>query len=597
MKSIFHIRLRQRHYELLGMIRVHLFRFITSMFCSLLVSGCTAAMAWLVQPVVDEMFTNKDLAMIKMLPVAIIAIFLLRGIGVFGQEYLMSYVGQDIIRQLRNRLYGKIQDLPVSFFQAEKTGVLMSRITNDVNLIRSMVSDTVKASIRDVFSVIALTGVIFYRDWQLALIAMVVLPLTVLPIAKFGRRVRKVSTRNQETMAELNAFLHETISGNKIVKAFGMEAYEKKRFGETVMRILQLELKTAKAKALSPAVMEVIAGLGSALVFWYGGMRVYNGTSTLGNLLSFLAAVLLVYEPIKKLTKTNNIIQEGLAAADRVFDIVETETTIQERENPILLSRAPHRVVFENVFFRYDAVDVLKNINLDVKSGEILALVGMSGGGKTSLVNLIPRFFDVTRGVIRIDGHDIRDVSIKSLRQQIAVVSQEPILFNDTVRNNIAYGNPAAATEEIHEAARAAYAYDFIQQFPKKFDTTIGELGGRLSGGEKQRLCIARAFLKDAPILILDEATSSLDTESEMWVQKALANLIKGRTTFVIAHRLSTIANAHRILVLVGGRIVEQGAHNELMALDGEYCKLHRMQFTNDDGTPAKQAAEDSIEG
>jgi ATP-binding cassette, subfamily B, bacterial MsbA len=542
-------------------------------------------MAWLVGPVVDEMFTKKNLVMIKMLPVAIIAIFLLRGIGVFGQEYLMSYVGQDIIRQLRNRLYGRIQDLPISFFQAEKTGVLMSRITNDVNLIRNMVSDTVKASIRDVFSIIALTGVIFYRDWQLALIAMLVLPLTVLPIAKFGRRVRKVSTRNQETMAELNAFLHETISGNKIVKAFGMETYEKKRFGEMVMRILRLELKTAKAKALSPAVMEVIAGLGSASVFWYGGMRVYNGTSSLGNLLSFLTAVLLLYEPIKKLTKANNIIQEGMAAADRVFDIVETEATIQEKENPITISRTPHRVEFENVFFRYDTVDVLKDININAAPGEIIALVGTSGGGKTSLVNLIPRFFDVSRGAVRIDGHDIRSVSLKSLRDQIAIVSQEPILFNDSVRNNIAYGKLSATEEEIHQAARAAYAYDYIQQFPKGFDTTIGELGGRLSGGEKQRLCIARAFLKNAPILILDEATSALDTESEMWVQKALGNLIKGRTTFVIAHRLSTIANAHRILVIVGGRIIEQGTHEALMARNGEYCKLHQMQFVNGSGT------------
>ncbi len=581
MKSTFNFELRNRHRELLQMIKAHWFKFISSMICSLMVSGCTAAMAWLVGPVVDEMFTNKNILMIKLLPLAVIAIFLVRGIGVFGQEYLMSYVGQDIIRQLRNRLYGKIQDLPISFFQAEKTGVLMSRITNDVNLIRNMVSDTVKASFRDIFTVLGLTVLIFYRDWQLALIALVAVPLTVFPIVKFGRRVRKVSTRNQETMAELNAFLHETISGNKIVKAFGMEAYEKKRFGETVMRIFRLELKTAKAKALSPAVMELIAGLGSASVFWYGGMRVYNGTSTLGTLLSFLTAVLLLYDPIKKLTKANNIIQEGMAAADRVFDIVETETTIRESENPVTLFRTPHRVVFENVFFRYDTVDVLKNINIDAAPGETIALVGMSGGGKTSLVNLIPRFFDVYRGAVRIDGHDIRDVSIKSLRDQMAIVSQEPILFNDTVRSNIAYGNTAATESEIVDAARAAYAYDFIRQFPKGFDTTIGELGGRLSGGEKQRICIARAFLKNAPILILDEATSALDTESEMWVQKALGNLIKGRTTFVIAHRLSTVASAHRIIVLVGGRIVEEGTHENLMARNGEYCKLYQMQFVN----------------
>ena len=459
--------------------------------------------------------------------------------------------------------------------------MLMSRITNDVNLIKNMVSDSVKAALRDSFSIICLTGVIFYRNWQLALMVMVVLPVAFLPVVKFSRRVRKVSTRNQETMAELNAFLHETFAGNKIVKAFGMEAYETKRFAETVMRIFRLEVKTVKAKALSPALMELVAGIGIAFAFWFGGSLVYKDSMTPGDLLSFITAAVLLYEPIKKFTRANNAIQEGMAAADRVFDIVETETTIKEASQPVTLSTVPHRVMLENVFFRYDTDDVLKDINIDVPPGEILALVGMSGGGKTSLVNLIPRFFDVSRGAVRIDGHDIRDVSIKSLRQQIAIVSQEPILFNDTVRNNIAYGNPAATEDEIHEAARVAYAYDFIQKFPKKFDTTIGELGGRLSGGEKQRLCIARAFLKNAPILILDEATSSLDTESEMWVQKALGNLIKGRTTFVIAHRLSTVANAHRILVLVGGQIVEQGTHDALMSLNGEYCKLHRMQFSN----------------
>jgi subfamily B ATP-binding cassette protein MsbA len=581
MKAIFNIKFNNRHRELLQMIKGHRLKFIGSMICSLLISGTTAASAKIVGPAIEEIFINKDLKMISLFPLLIMGLYFIKGIGTFGQEYLMSYVGQDIIRQLRNRLYGKIQDLPISFFQAEKTGVLMSRITNDVNLIKNMVSDTVKAALRDCFSIIALTVVIFYCEWQLALIAVVILPAAFLPVIKFGRRVRKVSTRNQETMAELNAFLHETIAGNKIVKAFGMESYEKRRFGETVMRIFRLEIKAVKAKALSPAVMEFFAGLGIAFVLWYGGYRVYHGTSTAASLISFLTAVVLLYEPIKKLSRANNIIQEGLSATDRVFDLVETETTIKEQDNPVILPREPRRVVFENVFFRYDTVDVLKEINLNVSPGETLALVGMSGGGKTSLVNLIPRFFDVSRGAIRIGDHDIRDVSIKSLRNQIAIVSQEPILFNDTVRNNIAYGNTAATEEEIIEAARAAYAYDFIQKFPKGFDTPIGELGGRLSGGEKQRMCIARAFLKNVPILILDEATSALDTESEMWVQKALGNLIKGRTTFVIAHRLSTIANAHRIIVLVKGRIVEEGTHESLLARNGEYSKLHQMQFAN----------------
>lgn len=573
--------IRQRHWQLLGLIGAHKFRFILSMACSLLVSGTTAASAWLLKPGIDEIFINKDAAMLKMFPFLIIGLYMVRGVGIYGQEYLMSFVGQDIIRRLREKLYQRIQDLPLSFFQREKTGVLMSRITNDVNVIKAMVSDSVKAALRDCCSIMALTVVIFYRDWKLASMALVVLPLAFQPVLIFGRRVRRISTNNQEAMADLNSFLHETFAGTKIVKAFGMEAFEKRRFHEKVMGLFRIELKTVKAKALSPAVMEFLAGIGIAFIIYYGGQGVINGTTTPGTLISFIAAVILLYDPVKKLSRVHNIIQEGLAAADRVFDMIETESEIQDPENPVTILNGPHHVRFENVSFRYATDDVLKGISLDVAPGEILALVGMSGGGKTSLVNLIPRFFDVTSGVIRIDSHDIREVSLRSLREQIAIVTQEPILFNDTVRNNIAYGNSNASSEAIIKAARAAYAYEFIERFPKGFDTTIGELGGRLSGGEKQRICIARALLKDAPILILDEATSSLDTESEMWVQKALENLMQGRTTFVIAHRLSTIANAHRIIVLVNGRVVEQGTHAELMAKGGEYCKLHQMQFSN----------------
>jgi subfamily B ATP-binding cassette protein MsbA len=399
-----------------------------------------------------------------------------------------------------------------------------------------------------------------------------------------GRRVRRISTRTQEAMAEMNAFLHETFAGNKIVKAFGMESFEKNRFGEKVIDLFRLELRTVKAKALSPAVMEFFAGVGVAFIVYYGGHQVITGASTPGTLISFIAAVMFLYDPVKKLSRIHNVVQEGMAAVDRVFDIIETGSDIKGPECPVTIPGGSHQVVFDSVFFRYDTTDVLKNINLEVSSGEIIALVGMSGGGKTSLVNLIPRFFDVNGGTIFIDDIDIREASLESLRKQIAIVTQEPILFNDTVRNNIAYGNTSATDEDIENAAKAAYAYDFIQQFQKGFDTTIGELGGRLSGGEKQRLCIARALLKDAPILILDEATSSLDTESEMWVQKALENLMKGRTTFVIAHRLSTISNAHRIIVLVDGRIVEEGTHKQLLVKEGEYFKLYQMQFSENSG-------------
>jgi subfamily B ATP-binding cassette protein MsbA len=382
-------------------------------------------------------------------------------------------------------------------------------------------------------------------------------------------------------MAELNSFLHETFSGNKIVKAFGMESYEKQRFHEKTRTLFQLEMKAVIARSLSSPIMEFLAGLGIAFIIWYGGYRVISGDSTAGTFFSFMAAVLMLYDPVKKLSNLNNSIQEGLAAADRAFDIIEKKSDIQEIDHPIEIPFRPHSVSFENVGFRYDATQVLKRINLTVNAGEILALVGMSGGGKTTLVNLIPRFYDITEGVIRVDETDIREASLKSLREQIAIVTQEPILFNDTIGNNIAYGNPAAPFDDIVAAAKAAFAYDFIERLPRQFDTSIGELGSRLSGGEKQRLCIARALLKNAPILILDEATSSLDSESEMLVQKALENLMKGRTTFVIAHRLSTIGYASRIIVIVNGEIVEQGSHEDLMARQGEYHKLHEMQFVS----------------
>jgi subfamily B ATP-binding cassette protein MsbA len=499
----------------------------------------------------------------------------------YWQEYLMNYVGQNIIRRLRNRLYDRIQDLPISFFQREKTGVLISRVTNDVNIIKNMVSSAVTGSLKDFFTVIGLIFVIFYRDWKMALIALVVLPFAFFPIIMLGRKVRKVTTRTQEAMGGLTSTLHETFAGNKIIKAFGMEGHEKERFFRKTLKLFKFELKTIRFKALSSPLMEFLGGLGIAMVIWYGGYKVISGTSTAGTFFSFMAAVIMLYAPLKKLSKLNNIIQQGLAGADRVFDILESESDIQEIPNPVKFNRGPHHVIFRNVYFKYDDEMVLKNINLDVGAGEILAFVGMSGGGKTSLVNLIPRFYDVSKGVILIDDVDIRDASISSLRDQIAIVTQEPILFNDTVRNNIAYGNQNASDKDIENAARAAYAYEFIQNFPDSFDTNIGELGGRLSGGEKQRICIARALLKDAPILILDEATSSLDAESETLVQKALENLMKGRATFVIAHRFSTVAYADRIAVIVNGRIVEEGQHEELIARGGEYFKLYQMQFND----------------
>ena len=581
MKKISIPQIKDRHKRLLLLIKDKWLRLSFAMGCMMVVGVSTSATAFLIKPVLDDIFLKQDARMLKIIPVAIVIIYFLRGIAYYCQVYLMSYVGQSIITSLRNTLFSKIQDLSLSFFYEEKTGALMSRVTNDVNIVKEMVSNSVTGALKDSFTIVCLTIVIFYRDWKMAIFAFLILPLAFFPIVEFGRRVRKVSTGYQEAMADMSSFLHETFFGNKIVKAFGMEPYEKKRFLKKTHNIFTLEMKAVVARSLSAPIMEFLGGIGVAFIIWYGGSKVIAGTSTPGTFFSFMAAVIMLYEPVKKLSKLNNSIQQGLAATDRVFDIIDKESDIREHHNPVDIKPGLHKVTFKNVFFKYDNAMVLEDINLDVKAGEILALVGMSGGGKTSLVNLIPRLYDVTEGSILIDGIDIRKASISSLRNQIAIVTQDPILFNDTIRNNIAYGNHNASNKDIERVAKAAYAYNFIQRLPDKFDASIGELGGRLSGGEKQRICIARALLKDAPILILDEATSSLDSEAETLVQKALENLMRGRTTFVIAHRLSTISYAQRIIVIVGGKIVEEGDQNELIARQGEYYKLYQMQFNN----------------
>ncbi len=577
--KIFKYEIKDRHKQIFSMIKDHRFIFYLAVFCMLIDACGTSLAAYLIKPAMDDVFINKDELMLIVIPVIIVFVYLFRALAMFGQEYLMSYIGQNIIRQCRNMLYDRIQDLPVSFFQKEKTGVLMARITNDVNIIKNMVSVVVTGSLRDSFTLIGLIFVMFYQIWYLALIAFFILPVAFYPIIHFGKRVRRTSTGCQEAVANMNSFLHETFAGNKIVKAFGMEEFEKKRFFVKTRRLFKLEMKEVKNKAISSPINLFLAGIGVAIIMWFGGLEISQGTLTPGTFFSFIAAVLLLHKPTKEMSKLNNALQQGLAATDRIFDIIERKSDIKEESNSSVIDIIPHNVKFNNVSFKYENEFVLRDINFDVKEGEILALVGMSGGGKTSLVNLIPRFYDVSMGEILIDGQDIRKLKIASLREQIGIVTQEPILFDDTILNNIAYGKENALEDEIIKAAKAAYAYDFVQRFPDKFNTSIGELGSRLSGGEKQRICIARALLKDAPILILDEATSSLDTEAEMMVQRALENLMKGRTTFVIAHRLSTVSHADRIIVLVDGRIVEEGRHEELIKKGGEYSKLYQMQF------------------
>ncbi len=574
------------------MAKKYYLRFILAAICMVIAGGLQSALPLISKPAIDKIFVSKDMGALTWIPFAIVGIFLFKGLCNYGQNILMSSIGLRIVADLRNKLYECIQRQSLSFFTGHPTGVLMSRITNDVLSVQSAASEAVTALVKDTFTLVCLVGVIFYTDWKLALLAMIVFPLTVYPIAWFGRKMRKVTTSTQITMGTLNSLLQETIAGTRIVKAFCMEKYESDRFGAENERLFKLNMKTVTINAISSPLMDFLGGLGIAAVIFYGGYNVVQGYSTPGTFFSFIAALLMLYEPVKRLTNVNNTINQGIAGADRIFSIIDRVPDIIDKTDAQALPPIQNSIDLQNVSFRYEEKPVLKNVNLTIRAGEVVAFVGMSGGGKTTLVNLIPRFYDVSEGRVLIDGRDIRDVTLSSLRGQIAIVTQQTILFNDTVRNNIAYGDICTTEEEIYKAAKAANAHDFIMKLPNGYDSNIGELGTKLSGGEKQRISIARALLKDAPILILDEATSSLDTEAEIEVQDALDNLMKGRTTLVIAHRLSTIRNADRIIALVNGEIVEEGNHDTLMARKGEYYRLYNLQF-KDEGNGNDRLAKD----
>ncbi len=555
-------------------------KLVIAMIAMIGVSVGTGAQTWLVKDVLDKIFIEKNILYLKILPLILLLTFFLKGIVYYIYSILLEQVGQSVIRDFRLNIFNHIHKQSLSFFNKMPTGTLMSRIISDVTLLQQAVSNALIGSVRDFFQVLILLGVVFYMNWRLAMITFIVLPIASFPIIKFGRLFRKLSTSTQEEVAHVSNILHETITGNRIVKAFTKEEYEGKRFLSQVTRLFVLTMKDAKYRCLQHPMMEFIGGCAIAVIIWFGGKEVIGGQMTPGTFFAFLTALIAAYEPIKGVTKINSTIQQGLAAATRVFAILDVEPEIQDKKDAIALPLFSSKIELQNLHFRYgNDTPVLSNINLTVPVGEALAIVGPSGGGKTTLTNLIPRFLDIKEGRILVDGIDIKDVTVASLRNQIAMVTQQTILFNDTVRNNIAYGDQQAPEEQIYDAAKAAHAYDFINALPNGFDTIIGESGARLSGGQRQRISIARAILKNAPILILDEATSALDTESEREVQKALENLMKDRTTLVIAHRLSTIKNADRIIVVKEGVIVEQGTHDSLIAQKGEYEMLYNMQY------------------
>lgn len=565
--------------QLLGYFRPYTGRFISALVAMLFYSAATGATALLVKNVLDDIFIKRDAMMLKLVPLLVVGVYLIKGVSFFIHTYLMKYIGQSIIKDLRDDIFDHLMGLPMAFYDRRSTGSIMSRFLNDVTLVQYAVTNTLASVVRDPLTILALVCVLVYRDWILSLVAFVVLPVAIYPMIRFGQSFRRVTKKSQAKISRITTLLHETISGIKIVKAFGMEDFEKVRLHKENDRLFWLYMKTKKIESLSPPVMEFLGSVGIAAVVLLGGSQVINQRMSTGEFFSFMTALIMLYEPFKKLTKVNNATQEALAASERIFKILDETSDIKEKEGAKALDHVRGEVSFEDVSFSYSRQTVLRHINLDVKPGEVIAIVGSSGGGKSTLLSLIPRFYDVDSGSVRIDGHDVRDLTLKSLRSKIAIVTQEMILFNDTVRSNIAYGRAGASVDEIVKAAVSAYADEFIQAMPEGYDTVIGERGITISGGERQRLCIARAILADAPILILDEATSSLDAESEMLVQKALENLMVNRTTFIIAHRLGTIVHADRIVVIDEGTISQIGSHQELMAGNKVYQRLYRLQF------------------
>ncbi len=549
--------------------------------CMLLVAGSTAANAWVMQPVLDEIFVKRDASMLTIIPLFIMLIAVIGAAGNYGQTIMMRYVGQRVIADMQLDLFAHLMRADLGTFHDQASGRLISRFTNDINMMRHSISNVMTGLAREMVTLVFLIALMFYQSWELSIIALIGFPLAVFPIARLGRRMRKISDGTQTELGEFTAQLDESFQGARVVKAYGREAFELERASSAIERLFRLYFKAARVQAVAAPIMEMLGGIAIALVIWYGGYKVMNGVTTPGAFFSFITAMLMVYRPIKSMASLNTNLQEGLAAANRFFQVMDVEESIKDAPDAQPLEIDKGQILFESVKFRYgqDSGGV-EHITLNVPAGAKVALVGASGSGKSTIMNLILRFYDVEDGAISIDGQDIRNVTLASLRSSIALVSQDVVLFEGSVRANIAYGKFDATEDDIIRAATQADAHEFISQLPTGYETLIGPHGVKLSGGQRQRLSIARAMLKNAPILLLDEATSALDSQSERSVQRALDILMQQRTTIMIAHRLSTIAHADIIYVIEQGKIIESGTHSSLMERAGRYRDLHTMQFS-----------------
>lgn len=570
----------------------HRKKIVLAVGCMVLTASATAANAYILQPVMDEIFINKDASMLSIIPLVVVGIALISGAASFGQTVLMKFVGQRVIADMQLDLFAHLMRADLDTYQEQASGRLISRFTNDIQMMRHSITNVLTGVAREFLTMVFLVGVMFYQSWELSLIALIGFPLAIFPIVRLGRRMRKLSSGTQHELGEFTNQLDESFKGVRIVKAYGTEAFEYQRAQGTIDRLFRLYFKAARTQAAASPMMETIGGIAIAIVIWYGGYQVIRGETTGGAFISFIAAILMAYKPIKSIASLNTHLQEGMAAAQRFFTVLDQQPKVKDAPSarPLVLTRG--EVMLDQVTFHYTGGEAgVNDITLQIPAGKTVALVGASGSGKSTLMNLILRFYDVQRGAIRIDDQDIREVTQASLRRQMALVSQDVVLFDDTVAANIAYGLPDVAREEIVAAAQKADADHFISRLPNGYDTVIGPHGTRLSGGQRQRLSIARAILRDAPILLLDEATSSLDSQSERSVQDALSELMQHRTTVVIAHRLSTIQHADLIYVMDQGRVVESGAHDALLRRQGHYYRLHQLQFLQPEHPENTEAA------